>query len=53
MSPTPLPDLKRIERTPGGEDARMARWEAVLAVLLALVGVLLAAALIGATGGPQ
>ena len=42
MSPTPLPDLKRIERTPGGEDARMARWEAIGAVLLALIAAVLA-----------
>ena len=46
MSPTPLPDLKRIERSPGDEDARTALREAVAAVLLALVGTLLAALLV-------
>lgn len=46
MSPTPLPGLKRIERTRGDEDARIARREAVAAVLLALVGALLAALLV-------
>lgn len=43
MSPTPLPDLKRIERTPDEADARMALWEAIAAVAMSVAGALIAA----------